>query len=325
MRASGDAQSVMTVTARAGPRRRRTGDGARKAGRRQHLPAHHVDERLSGGVLHQLLHDLVAAAGVTLDGAGHPIDDDRRRIRRRPAREDRLQVRQGVALGIAGIATNGDAGAMREQLPERDRRGGGERIGLQLPGRQRFVHVPIQIQLPLVDQAQGGDRGQQFGERCRLETRRRVHRGRLAVPGAPQAFRPGHAAILDQRDADSGHMVARHPFRQRPRRRGPVIEQHGRQQCVVERCACRPFANGSGIPPAIRVARQHGQAGRHGQEHPQAAVRRPVHRMRLAATSAAAWSAAALRAADRRRAVPRGCAGCAGGPGYCGCRPGPRR
>ena len=69
-----------------------------------------------------------------------------------------------------------------------------ERIARHLPRRERLVHVLIELQRAVLDEAHGADGGDEFRQRRGLIER--VRRRVLAI-GAGK----GDAALIDQRDA----------------------------------------------------------------------------------------------------------------------------
>ena len=69
----------------------------------------------------------------------------------------------------------------------------GELVVRDTPGPELGVDRPVQVELAGLDEAHGRDRGNQFGQRGRLEER---------VLGAAQGRRPGQPTVLDQGEAD---------------------------------------------------------------------------------------------------------------------------
>ena len=187
--------------------------------RLQHQLAHELAERRPGDVLEQLLHDHRPTAGVAELEPGNGVDPHGERVRRPDAVEHLDRRRQRVARAVAREARRGQAGAVADELAQRDDRlPAFERR--DPPRREPVVDVLVEIEDTAVDEPQHREGGDRLADRAGLEERRR--RDRIAAIGGHQAEAAlvHDLAALDQRPRRAGHgELARDLPRSRPRAR----------------------------------------------------------------------------------------------------------
>lgn len=173
------------------------------AGRLEHEFGHELWEGDLGGVAHQRLGDLVAPAGIGEAAAGLSDDGHRRRIGRGSAVEDLRQIRQRRPNLVAKEPGHADPCGHAQETAQGHRMVLVEAVGGNLPRGELGVHVLVQRELFLIDEAHGAHGRDKFRQRRRLVER--LRRGALAI-GAGENV----AVTFNQRDAHRGHGEARH-------------------------------------------------------------------------------------------------------------------
>jgi hypothetical protein len=185
-----------------------------------------------------LQRSLVRLAGQRLD---HPPGDHDRGVVVSKHLSGRRELRQLLHAGdiardrilaaaeVAVVVAH-PAGAVVQQLPHRDARGGGF-VG-ELEVRQIFASWGGEIDLALLDQAHHGRGGESLGGRADAEERFGVDRQRMVDVGDAEALEM-LAALPEDADRDAGHMVARHrrfdPLVELAEQRsGRLVTRHGR-------------------------------------------------------------------------------------------------
>ena len=182
---------------------------------------HQQVEALAGGALHDRRHQREADVGVAPVAA--------RRMFHVPCAgiiQQRLEIAIQRHLPVAGRV--GQAGAMRQQQAQRDRRVGPLRVA-QFPA-QRCRHIGVEVEPAFLDQAHHAERDNQFRNRC--DPHRIVGGDRAAGSDIGQA---GDARIGDA-VAVEGHAHAGDGLAAERRRSGEQQRQDQAMQVFFHAC-----------------------------------------------------------------------------------------
>src|SRR4029079_12405699 len=108
--------------------------------------------------------------------AGRRIVADRRCVGRRYAVEQLRDCRHGLVERVAGKAPKGESRRMRPQAAQRDLLAFGETALRQMPRREQRVHVRVERDLSVVEQAEKAAGENRLTDRTGEKERGRVHR-----------------------------------------------------------------------------------------------------------------------------------------------------
>lgn len=128
---------------------------------------------------------------------------NRRRIGRRCAVENLLEVRERRANFVAGETRDADAARHAEQSAQGHATVLVEIVGGDAPGGEPRAHLRIERDLPGIDKAQRAGRSHELGERRRLK--QCLGRRAVAVSAHESDF-----VCVDQRKADRRYVQDRH-------------------------------------------------------------------------------------------------------------------
>ena len=206
------AATTITRGRQRGPRSRQgLGKGAGVHPQRpEHGLLHEIREGSAGNIGQQLLDDDIAAAGVAPLAPRGEIHPDRFGIRRRLAVEHLDEGRHRGIHRITREAMHGRTRGVAQQAAQRDRIVAGKFILRQMPGSQRAVHVGIERQLLLLDQAQRAQGRHRLADRAGLEKRVRRDGRPTLETRHPVTLRFHDHAILDDRQRQARDLPLRH-------------------------------------------------------------------------------------------------------------------
>ena len=174
------------------------------AERPEHGLLHERREWFAGHVDDHLLHDGVAAAGVSPLAAGRHIDPDGPRVGGFHTVQDLHEGGERPGRVVAGEAVDRQPGGMAEESAQGDLLLLGERVLRHFPGDEPGVHVLIEGELALFDQSQRPQARHGLADRTGLEERGGRHRRIAALLRHAIARRLDDLAVLDDGQGEAG-------------------------------------------------------------------------------------------------------------------------
>ena len=244
--------------------RQRMAEGARgHAERREDVFAGQLLVLLPGRLLEDQLHHQEPDVGVAVARPRSALHHHALVGRRGPAGHDIAERRRVRGVEGESLVRPVDPRSMRQQQPQRDGLGRGERARGDLPRLEVGIHVTIEIQHAALDEPQRQDGGQYLGRGRGLEHRLGRHRPRRARLEHAVRLGPGDGVAVDDRHRHARHLVERHPILQAGRLlRRVVLGREEPERRLEVRCdeaaLDRPCVGSRGLLRCRRQPRCHG-------------------------------------------------------------------
>ena len=165
-----------------------------------------VGEGFPGGDFEDPAHDRDSGVRVLQAGAGR--EDERDPVQTRDGLPERGR---GVVEVVADRRFPHQPGAVRHQLPQRDRVGGVLRPGAGSETGQRVADRGVEVQRAALVEGDDGEVGEEFGDRTDPEQRVRI--GGDPRTGFAETLRPDDPVAVRQRQRQSGDLLGFHLVR----------------------------------------------------------------------------------------------------------------